>query len=249
MYSFESSTATALDLLRCEARKYERLDQAELAKLAKQARLGSEPAREKMILHSLCLAIWLSRTISHTGLDEEERFGLCLDALLRAVKEYDPARGKFETFAVECMKNALFGAFAKLARHARWEDKIPHPTGFLAPDSWAHAREELSREAEKVSAIVRTVRQQQPAKHSYPVFTLRFDLAGTLQQKSMREVGCRLGLAVSAVWEALDATWDMLKQEGVCPHKEKDFIALIERVELFEEITGTFVFFDLPEAA
>ena len=64
---------------------------------------------------------FIRRKYNNLLVEQSELFSICLEGLYKAIKEYDPNRGMFSTFAEVCMNTKIHHEFKNLTGYS-WED-------------------------------------------------------------------------------------------------------------------------------
>ena len=89
---------------------------ADVNLLVAQAQSGNAAAREKLILAHLWLCKFIAAKMYGASLNVEERFGLAVEGLCLAIEKFNPARGKFASFAGTWIRKQILKVDAQTGR-------------------------------------------------------------------------------------------------------------------------------------
>ena len=79
------------------------------------ARAGTEDAGNTLVLHAMTEAMLYARQVSKDGLDQNDLFSLCYDALHRAAKRFQPNRIRFFSYAKMDVRHGVYLKYRELA--------------------------------------------------------------------------------------------------------------------------------------
>lgn len=194
------------------------LDAAAEAAAFREARGGSEEARQTLILHNLRLVSHIVRKYYATARNQEDLVSIGTIGLVKAVDSFKVDNGtRFATYAAKCIQNEIlmhFRAQKKLGAEVSINETIDvdrdgNPltyTDVIASEECV-AEEVMRRvEAEKALTLVQT--RLSPRERQ--VITLRFGLGGT-PALTQREIAVKLGISRSYVSRIEKAAIDKLR--------------------------------------
>jgi RNA polymerase primary sigma factor len=95
------------------AGRYALLSATEEADLAAQVQQGDTAARNTLVTHNLRLVVWVAERYLSATMPLDDLIGYGNLGLLRAVEKYDPARGRFSTYATWWIRQAITRALAE----------------------------------------------------------------------------------------------------------------------------------------
>ncbi|MBD3235961.1 MAG: sigma-70 family RNA polymerase sigma factor [Candidatus Eisenbacteria bacterium] len=111
------TTIRALGVYIRDISRYPLLTAAEERALARQAREGSEKARERMVLSNLRLVVSMARRFAGRGLDLEDLIEDGNLGLITAVERFDPEKGfRFSTYAAWWIRQSIAKGIAEQSR-------------------------------------------------------------------------------------------------------------------------------------
>ena len=182
------------------------LDTREEEEAFRQARAGSENARQKLILHNLRLVSHIVRKYYATAKNPEDLVSIGTIGLVKAVDSFKIDNGaRFATYAAKCIQNEIlmhFRSQKKLNAEVSMNDTIDvdrdgNPltyTDVISSDE--NLADDVMRqvEAERALSLVRT--RLDPRERQ--IITLRFGLSGS-PAMTQREIAIKLGISRSYV--------------------------------------------------
>ncbi len=195
------------------------LPSAEEAAAFREARAGSEEARQKLILHNLRLVSHIVRKYYPTARNQEDLVSIGTIGLCKAVDTFKIDNGaRFATYAAKCIQNEIlmhFRSQKKLGAEISMNETIDvdrdgNPLTYTdVISSEENLAEEVMRrvDAEHALALVRT--RLDPRERQ--VITLRFGLCGT-PAMTQREIAVKLGISRSYVSRIEKGAIDKLRE-------------------------------------
>ena len=182
------------------------LDTREEEEAFRQARVGSENARQKLILHNLRLVSHIVRKYYTTAKNPEDLVSIGTIGMVKAVDSFKIDNGaRFATYAAKCIQNEIlmhFRSQKKLNAEVSMNDTIDvdrdgNPltyTDVISSDE--NLADDVMRqvEAERALSLVRT--RLDPRERQ--IITLRFGLSGS-PAMTQREIAIKLGISRSYV--------------------------------------------------
>ncbi len=182
------------------------LDSREEAAAFREARAGSEDARQKLILHNLRLVAHIVRKYYATAKNQEDLVSIGTIGLVKAVDSFKIDNGaRFATYAAKCIQNEIlmhFRAQKKLGAEVSMNDTIDvdrdgNPltyTDVISSDE--NLTEDVMRHVEGERALMLVRTRLDPRERQ--VITLRFGLGG-VPAMTQREIAVKLGISRSYV--------------------------------------------------
>ena len=160
---------------------------------------GDRDAEELLVKRYLRMVRMCARPYFLAGGESEDLIQEATFGLLKAIREFDPARdAKFKTFAEVCIRNRIRSAVttASRSKHAPLNDSIPLESPMLGNDA---SPEELyiSRE-EEAERMIRLRQKLSPLERKILSFFLR--------GLSYREISEQLGCPIKSVDNAIQRT-------------------------------------------
>ena len=195
------------------------LDAHAEAEAFRQARAGSEDARQELILHNLRLVSHIVRKYYSTAKNQEDLISIGTIGLVKAVDSFKIDNGtRFATYAAKCVQNEIlmhFRAQKKLGAEVSMNETIDvdrdgNPLTYTdVISSEENLAEDVMRrvEAERAMALVQTRLDERERQ----VITLRFGLGGA-PMLTQREIALRLGISRSYVSRIEKAAIDKLRE-------------------------------------
>lgn len=92
------------------ARSMRDLTKAEEAELAARIQKGDKSAKDKLVEHNMRLAFRLASDWNGSGLDRDDLVQTAMTGLVRAAGTFDPAKGRFTTYAWKWIYKELWDA-------------------------------------------------------------------------------------------------------------------------------------------
>ena len=184
----------------------------------RQARAGSEEARNTLILHNLRLVSHIVRKYYATATNQEDLVSIGTIGLVKAVDTFKIDNGtKFATYAAKCIQNEIlmhFRAQKKLGAEVSMNETIDvdrdgNPLTYTdVISSEENLAEDVMRqvEAQRALMLVRTRLEQRERQ----VITLRFGLEGK-PVMTQREIAVKMGISRSYVSRIEKAALDKLR--------------------------------------
>lgn len=172
----------------------------------REARGGSEEARQRLILHNLRLVSHIVRKYYATARNQEDLVSIGTIGLVKAVDSFRIDNGaRFATYAAKCIQNEIlmhFRAGKKLNNEVSMNETIDvdrdgNPltyTDVIASEECLP--EEVMRRVEGERALALVETRLEPRERQ--VITLRFGLGGR-QPMTQREIAGKLGISRSYV--------------------------------------------------
>lgn len=151
------------------------------------------------------------------GMSSEDVLAVAHAALHRATQAFDPARGAFEPYAAQAIRNALNSLHQKEARHARQQvpeaDLLP-----LAADTTNGGTAPGQRLPDDFQDVLGQVRSQESRRVLESVLATlparsRQILALVAEGHSYAEIGERLGISKQAAHKAATAAMENLREQ------------------------------------
>jgi RNA polymerase sigma factor (sigma-70 family) len=150
------------------------------------------------------------------GVTADDVRAVAQTALLRAARAFDPARGAFEPYAAQAIRNALNSLHQKEARHAR--QIVPEADLALAAFTATGSTAPSQRLPDEFQDVLSQVRSQESRRvlenllASLPARTQQI-LALVAEGHSYAEIGERLGVSKQAVHKAAAAALGSLREQ------------------------------------
>ena len=150
------------------------------------------------------------------GMTTDDLRAVAHAALHRAALAFDAARGEFEAYAAQAIRNALNSLHQKEARHAR--QVVPEADLALSAFTTAGSTAPGQRLPDEFQDVLAQVRSQESRRvlenllASLPARTQQI-LALVAEGHSYAEIGERLGVSKQAVYKAAAAALDNLREQ------------------------------------
>ena len=90
------------------ARRFKDLTAAEETELARRIKLGDKVAKDTLVKHNMRLAFRLASDWSAVGMDHDDIVMEAMAGLVNAAGKFDPAKGRFTTYAWKWIYKALW---------------------------------------------------------------------------------------------------------------------------------------------
>ncbi len=137
-------------------------------------------------------------------------------ALLRAARAFDPARGAFEPYAAQAIRNALNSLYQKEARHAR--QIVPEADLALAAFTTAGSTAPGQRLPDEFQDVLAQVRSQESRRVLEAVLATlpartRHILGLVAAGRSYAEIGESLGISKQAAHKAAASAMEQIREQ------------------------------------
>jgi RNA polymerase sigma factor (sigma-70 family) len=150
------------------------------------------------------------------GMTADDVQAVAQAALLRAARAFDPARGAFEPYAAQAIRNALNSLHQKEARHAR--QIVPEADLALAAFTTASSTPPSHRVPDEFQDVLAQVRSQESRRVLESVLATlpartRQILGLVADGRSYAEIGESLGISKQAAHKAAASAMEQIREQ------------------------------------